>query len=109
MLKTNLITKIIKISGILLVLQLCNIGSLFPSVTAQAAEAAPEEQLEDLSGIQFPSWMREGEPADRGILSQDQSDKKVVSLLGDSLGTYEGYSTWPNLLLLLLQPIYGRF
>ena len=28
-------------------------------------------------------------------MSQDQDGRKTVSILSDSLGTYEGYSAWP--------------
>ena len=61
-------------------------------ITAQAAEQ--EEGLEDLSGIQMQPWMREGVPAELGVLPQTQEDQKIVSILSDSLGTYEGFTPW---------------
>ena len=73
------------------VLFICSfIGALFCPTAVQASEDS-----QDISGIQFPSWMRIGRSADRGIMSQDQDGRKTVSILSDSLGTYEGYSAWP--------------
>lgn len=76
------------------VLLICSfIGALFCPTAVQASETPEDSQ--DISGIQFPSWMRIGRSADRGIMSQDQDGRKTVSILSDSLGTYEGYSAWP--------------
>ena len=76
------------------VLLICSfIGALFCPTAVQASEASEaSEDSQDISGIQFPSWMRIGRSADRGIMSQDQDGRKTVSILSDSLGTYEGYS-----------------
>ena len=55
---------------------------------------AEESSLEDTSQINFPSYMREGAAAELGTNPQTQDDRKIVSVLGDSIGTYEGYTPW---------------
>lgn len=89
--KLNFVKGCRKIPAILCVC-IC-LGFLFFVITAQASEESTS-QLEDISGIQFPSWMREGRSADLGIESQNEDGQKIVSILSDSLGTYEGYTPW---------------
>ena len=75
---------------------LCGCTLAIFSVSAFAAHASErqKEDLENIENIDFPPWLREGETDHPEIFSQDSEDKKVVSILSDSLGTYEGYTTW---------------
>ena len=75
---------------------LCGCTLAIFSVSAFAAHASErqKEDLENIENIDFPPWLREGETDHPETFSQDSEDKKVVSILSDSLGTYEGYTTW---------------
>ena len=63
-------------------------------LTPSTVIAAEESSLEDTSQIDFPSYMREGASAELGTNPQTQDERKIVSVLGDSIGTYEGYTPW---------------
>lgn len=49
----------------------------------------------DTSNIRFPLWMEKGQSAPIGIEPYTNGeDNGIVSILGDSLGTYDGYTPW---------------
>ena len=67
---------------------LCGCTLAIFSVSAFAAHASErqKEDLENIENIDFPPWLREGETDHPETFSQDSEDKKVVSILSDSLG-----------------------
>lgn len=80
--------KKLKRFGIICILSV--LGILCWKTPAAAAEAP---HAEDTSEIILPPWLHRGEASNGGIMNQNQEEKKTVSILSDSLGTYEGYTT----------------
>lgn len=64
---------------------------------ADPTETPDEADALDLSGISLPSWMRQGDSSVPDRETDSTSGKKIVSILGDSLGTFEGYNSPWNL------------